>query len=140
MNLIVHTDGGSRSNPGPAACAAVFSWDGKVVAEYQQYLGIATNNEAEYQGLLLAMEHFPEWLEKLKPDHLIVRMDSKLVVEQMLGRWKIKEPRLDMLAKHGRRFLNTLGIKMTLEHVLRGQNKEADALVNACLDSQTEDL
>ena len=91
----IYTDGGSRGNPGSAACGFVVIKDGKQYYQQGKYLGQKTNNEAEYQGLIESLL----WLQKQPSDNLRVdwRLDSKLVVEQVLGNWKIKEPRLKLL-------------------------------------------
>ena len=97
MKVVVHVDGGARGNPGPAAAAAVVSTpDGDLLDEASTTLGTATNNVAEYHGLLAGLrlhaEHTPD-------ADLEVRMDSKLVVEQMSGNWRIKHPDLQPLAQ-----------------------------------------
>ncbi|HET8603115.1 MAG TPA: reverse transcriptase-like protein, partial [Marmoricola sp.] len=124
--VIVEADGGSRGNPGPAAYGAVLrdADTREVIAERGEPIGVATNNVAEYRGLVagleLAAEHAPE-------AEIEVRMDSKLVVEQMSGRWKIKHPDMKPLALRANR-LAPFGTVFTW--VPRAQNKEADRLVN----------
>ena len=86
----ITADGGSRGNPGPAAYGAVVTENGKILAELYATIGIASNNVAEYSGLIAGLEH----AHSLDPEATIdVKMDSKLVVEQMSGRWQIKHPR-----------------------------------------------
>ncbi|WP_156038657.1 reverse transcriptase-like protein, partial [Actinoalloteichus caeruleus] len=94
--MVVEADGGSRGNPGPAGYGAVvFDADtGAVLVERAEALGVATNNVAEYQGLIAGLRAADE----LGAAEVAVRMDSKLVVEQMSGRWKIKHPQLQPLA------------------------------------------
>src|SRR5689334_308704 len=129
--VIVEADGGSRGNPGPAAYGAVLrdGATGEVIAESGEPIGRATNNVAEYRGLIagleLAAEHAPD-------AEIEVRMDSKLVVEQMSGRWKIKHPDMKPLALQANR-LAPFGTTFTW--VPRALNKEADRLVNEALDS-----
>ncbi|MBA4347140.1 MAG: bifunctional RNase H/acid phosphatase, partial [Microbacterium sp.] len=102
--LLVEADGGSRGNPGPAAGGAVVidPATGEVIAEVGVWVGVATNNVAEYSGMLAGVRRALE----LDPDaSLTIRMDSKLVVEQMMGRWKIKHPAMAELAAEARQAL-----------------------------------
>jgi probable phosphoglycerate mutase len=128
--VVVEADGGSRGNPGPAAYGALVrdASSGDVIAERAEAIGTATNNVAEYRGLLagleLAREHAPDAAVE-------VRMDSKLVIEQMSGRWKIKHPDMRTIAMAASRVLPT---DVTWTWVPRERNKAADALVNAALD------
>ncbi|HEU5036539.1 MAG TPA: bifunctional RNase H/acid phosphatase [Nocardioides sp.] len=131
-SVIVEADGGSRGNPGPAAYGAVLrdAASGAVIAEEGTTIGVATNNVAEYSGLIaglrLAQEHAPD-------ADIEVRMDSKLVVEQMSGRWKIKHPDMRPLAAEAAR-LAPFGTTYTW--IPREQNKDADRLVNEALDGR----
>lgn len=129
-SYIVEADGGSRGNPGPAAYGTVVRDDtGAILVEAAGYLGITTNNVAEYTGLLRGLE-----LVALKDPGARVhaRLDSKLVVEQMSGRWKIKHAPLRELADQARRVLPPS--QVTYEWIPRLQNSVADALVNESLD------
>jgi broad specificity phosphatase PhoE/ribonuclease HI len=128
--IYLEADGGSRGNPGPAAYGALLrdARTRKVLAEAAESIGIATNNVAEYNGLIAGLRLFQEFI----PDaDLEVRMDSKLVVEQMAGRWKIKHPDMRPLALEARR-LAPPNVQWTW--VPREQNKDADALLNKVLD------
>jgi probable phosphoglycerate mutase len=130
-HVIVEADGGSRGNPGPAAYGALVRdpVSGKVIAQQGKTLGIATNNVAEYSGLIAGLELAAEYA----PDASIeVRMDSKLVIEQMAGRWKIKHPDLQPLAIKAQG-LAPFGTEWTW--VPRAQNSAADALANNALDN-----
>ncbi len=130
--MIIEADGGSRGNPGPAAYGAVLkdADTGEVIAEDGTTLGTATNNVAEYSGLIAGLQLAQEFA----PDADIeVRMDSKLVVEQMSGRWKIKHPDMRPLAMEANR-LAPFGTTYTW--VPREQNKHADRLANEALDGQ----
>lgn len=128
--IIVEADGGSRGNPGPAAYGALIrdADTGHVIAERGETIGVATNNVAEYSGLIagleLAREHAPD-------AEVEVRMDSKLVIEQMAGRWKVKHTDMKVLAKYAQD-LAPDGVTWTW--IPRAENKAADALVNAALD------
>ena len=130
--LIVEADGGSRGNPGPSSYGALIrdADTGEVIAQCGETIGRATNNVAEYRGLIagleLAREHAPE-------AELEVRMDSKLVIEQMAGRWKIKHADMKPLAAQAQSLAPT-GVTWTW--VPREQNAAADSLANAALDDE----
>ncbi|GAB3928253.1 bifunctional RNase H/acid phosphatase [Kribbella albertanoniae] len=129
-HVIVEADGGSRGNPGPAAYGALVRdpATGEVIAQDGKTLGVATNNVAEYSGLIAGLELAREYA----PDASIeVRMDSKLVVEQMAGRWKVKHPDMKPLWARAQE-LAPLGTEWTW--VPRAQNSAADALANNALD------
>ncbi|HWD77753.1 MAG TPA: bifunctional RNase H/acid phosphatase [Kribbella sp.] len=130
QHVIVEADGGSRGNPGPASYGALVRdpVTGKVIVQQGKTIGIATNNVAEYSGLIAGLELAAEYA----PDASIeVRMDSKLVIEQMAGRWKIKHPDLQPLAVKAQG-LAPFGTEWTW--VPRAQNAAADALANNALD------
>ncbi len=136
MSIQLFTDGGSRGNPGPAACAFVVQEGTTVVSQGSKLLGVMTNNEAEYQGFLLSLK----WLiAALQTNTTYTRaewqLDSKLVVEQLNRRWKIKEPRMRLLASECWKSLNSLSIPYSISHIPREKNALADALLNQTLDS-----
>lgn len=124
----VFTDGGARGNPGPAACAfVVFDDAGNIRQKSGKYLGVATNNEAEYQGVI-------EALTALADSDLSFFLDSKLVASQLSGLWKVKEPRIrELVAKI--RILEA-GRNITYSHIPREENYQADLLVNETLDTE----
>ncbi|MFJ9152636.1 bifunctional RNase H/acid phosphatase [Streptomyces sp. NPDC102270] len=130
--FIVEADGGSRGNPGPAGYGSVVrdAATGETLVETYEYLGTVTNNVAEYRGLLAGLRAAHD----LDPSARVhVRMDSKLVVEQMSGRWKIKHPDMKPLAlEAGRVFPSE---RVTYEWIPREQNKHADRLANEAMDS-----
>jgi broad specificity phosphatase PhoE/ribonuclease HI len=130
--LVVEADGGSRGNPGPAGYGAVVrdGQSGEVLAELRESLGTTTNNVAEYSGLIAGLEKAAD-LEPGADVH--VRMDSKLVVEQMSGRWKIKHPALQPLASRASAASRRLG-RVTYEWVPRARNSHADRLANLAMD------
>ena len=131
--FIVEADGGSRSNPGEAAYGAVvFDAETRdVVTECGERIGIASNNVAEYRGLIAGLEAVRE----LDPEASVeVRLDSKLVVEQMSGRWKIKHPDMRTLALRARDILPPQNVTYTW--IPRAENGAADALVNDALDGR----
>jgi ribonuclease HI len=124
-------DGGARGNPGPAACAVVVrNAEGKVLAEWGEYLGVQTNNVAEYSGLLAALDY----AVREKYASLKVLSDSELLVRQMRGEYKVKNPALKELFDRARTLVRKLQ-QFSIEHVLREANRDADRLVNKVLDS-----
>ena len=130
--FIVEADGGSRGNPGPAGYGSVVldAATGETLAEAAEYIGVATNNVAEYRGLLAGLRAAHE----LDPSARVhVRMDSKLVVEQMSGRWKIKHPDMKPLASVASRVFPP--DRVTYEWIPREQNKHADRLANEAMDA-----
>ena len=128
-NFKLTADGGSRGNPGPAGYGAVVTENGKIVAELFDVIGIATNNVAEYSGLLAGLSH----INKLDPAATVeVAMDSKLVVEQMSGRWQIKHADMRDLAKQCRAAHDPSLVKYSW--IPRDENSHADRLANKALD------
>ena len=130
--FIVEADGGSRGNPGPAGYGAVVSdaATGETLREVAEYIGVATNNVAEYRGLLAGLRA----AHALDPAATVhVRMDSKLVVEQMSGRWKIKHPDMKPLAAQAARVFPPG--RVTYEWIPRERNKHADRLANEAMDA-----
>ncbi|MFJ7147971.1 bifunctional RNase H/acid phosphatase [Streptomyces sp. NPDC100445] len=130
--FVVEADGGSRGNPGPAGYGAVVcdAATGETLAEVAEYIGVATNNVAEYRGLLAGLRA-AHALDPSAPVH--VRMDSKLVVEQMSGRWKIKHPAMKPLAAEARSVFPP--DRVTYEWIPRERNKHADRLANEAMDA-----
>ncbi|CAM5424895.1 phosphoglycerate mutase GpmB [Streptomyces avidinii] len=130
--FVVEADGGSRGNPGPAGYGSVVldPATGETLAERAEYIGVATNNVAEYKGLIAGLRAARE----LDPDAVVhVRMDSKLVVEQMSGRWKIKHPDMKPLAAEAAKVLPRA--RVTYEWIPRERNKHADRLANEAMDA-----
>jgi probable phosphoglycerate mutase len=133
-SVVIEADGGSRGNPGEAAYGAVLkdAATGRVIAERAEHIGIATNNVAEYRGLIAGLELYNEHTPEAE---LEVRMDSKLVIEQMSGNWKIKHPDMKPLAMAANRLAPS---GTTWTWIPREQNKHADALLNTALDAATD--
>ncbi|PWS40874.1 bifunctional RNase H/acid phosphatase, partial [Streptomyces sp. ZEA17I] len=137
--LVVEADGGSRGNPGPAGYGAVVidAATGETLAEAAEYIGVATNNVAEYRGLIAGLTAakalFPDAGTTGPELRVHVRMDSKLVVEQMSGRWKIKHPDMKPLAARAAAVLPPSSV--TYEWIPRAQNKHADRLANEAMDA-----
>lgn len=134
--LQINTDGGSRGNPGPAACGVVIRRNGEIVEKVSKYLGVVTNNQAEYEGVILAMEFLLENKDKYEDiKELKFVLDSELVVRQLQGIYKIKHPNIQVLANRVRTLVKESGKIVNFNHVLRENNKDADLLVNQELDS-----
>jgi ribonuclease HI len=135
--LIINTDGGSRGNPGPASIGVLVKKDDQIIFQLAKTIGVATNNDAEYKAVASALE----WLDQQQnlSEEVEFLLDSKLVVEQLAKRWKIKEPRLLGLAQNCWKLISNLQskhkTKIFFTHVPREQNADADALVNYALDN-----
>ncbi len=130
--VVVWTDGGARGNPGPAGYGAVITdRDGNVLAEVWEGIGWATNNVAEYRGVIAGLER----ARALGARRVVVRADSLLVVNQQLGRWKVKNEGLQPLAAEVRRLARGFQ-RVTWQHVPRERNRRADALANKAMDHQ----
>ena len=132
--VLIEADGGSRGNPGPAGSGAVLiDFDsGTILAEIALFIGVATNNVAEYKAVLAAIELANEIAPEAK---LLVRMDSKLVVEQMSGRWKIKNEGMQELSVLMAKAIGSRDV--TFEWIPREQNSKADSLANEAMDAES---
>jgi probable phosphoglycerate mutase len=129
-DAVIYTDGGSRGNPGPAGAGAVILQAGKAVAEISEFLGVQTNNVAEYTALVLALKKALQ----LGISNVEVRMDSELIVKQMQGKYKVKHSGLKPL------FIETVNLSkkflsFRIAHVPREENSHADQLANAAMDA-----
>lgn len=136
-NLIIEADGGSRGNPGESGSGAVVidRHTGEILIEVSEFIGVATNNVAEYRALLAGVR---EALALDPTSHIEVRMDSKLVIEQMSGSWKIKHPDMQALAIKVHQLLN--GHPVSWTWVPREQNGRADALANRAMDTKRSEV
>lgn len=132
MKVLIEADGGSRGNPGPAGYGCVvWSADHQtVLAEHGASIGVTTNNVAEYRGLIAGLEE----ARALGANEVAVSMDSKLVVEQMAGRWKVKHPAMAELQQQARALASTFD-SVTYEWIPREQNSYADRLANEAMDA-----
>lgn len=141
-DFVIHTDGGSRGNPGQAAIGVVIeSANGTLKKEYGESIGIATNNDAEYQAVIFALKKLKALIGREKAAHasVEVKMDSELIERQLNGHFKIMDERM------GKYFIQIWNLKMdfdsiAFEHVYREANKAADRMVNAALDKETNKL
>jgi len=133
--LNLFSDGGARGNPGPAGAAAIVTDEhGKTLDQFCAFLGKATNNEAEYAGLLLGIERAMRVCGKDCPQYTLnVFMDSELLVKQMRGEYKIKDPELQSFAIKVQGLRKDFA-KVTFSHIPRAKNSETDALVNEAID------
>jgi ribonuclease HI len=131
-NITINTDGGSRGNPGPSAYAFVVKKDNEIIYTENGYLGVSTNNQAEYMGVLSAMK----WLTKERTNysHVTFILDSELVARQLSGVYKIKDDKLKLLAIDIKKLEKESGLSISYVSVPRAENKEADKMVNESLD------
>jgi probable phosphoglycerate mutase len=136
--LLIRTDGASRSNPGPASAGAVLidaslpgatAMDAMPVSVVSRPLGVQTNNVAEYTALVLALKE----AQRLGARQIDLRLDSKLIVEQLHGRWKVKDAKMRVLWGEAKELLATFE-RWDATHEPRATNKAADALANLALD------
>jgi len=136
MKIIIYTDGGSRGNPGPSAIGVVFTNEkGTVIKEYAQKIGRATNNEAEYEAVIFALQKAKLLFGKKKAKNMEmeVKTDSEFVTKQLNGQYKVLDRRIEQL------FLKTWNLridfgKIIFNHIPRSENREADKLVNRAMD------
>jgi probable phosphoglycerate mutase len=129
-HVVAYIDGGARGNPGPAGFGVrIEQPDGTLVEEFAESIGVATNNVAEYRALLAALE----WARRHHAERLHVRSDSLLLVQQMLGNYKVKNAGLQPLHAKARVLAHEIG-RVTFEHVGRSLNAHADRLANTAMD------
>lgn len=131
--MVLYTDGASRGNPSPAGAGAMITdSEGAPLAEKAVYLGETTNNQAEYQALLIGLEA----VIKLAPARLIIRMDSELIVRQLNGEYRVRNPDLKPLHDRARELIGQLG-DVKVVHVPREENVHADRLANQAIDNRS---
>jgi len=128
-SAVANIDGGSRGNPGPAGYGVHIEQDDGTIAELKESLGLATNNVAEYSALLAALR----WAAAHGVRALHIRSDSELLVKQMKGEYRVKNPGLQPLYDEARALARQIG-RVTFEHVRREFNKDADRLANEAMD------
>ena len=140
-DFTIHADGGARGNPGPSAIGVVVEGAGIEKKEYGEYIGITTNNVAEYQAVIFGLKKLKQLIGSEKAGESVVGVyaDSELLVKQALGEYKVKESGLQDL------FMELWNLrldfkKVTFEHVMRENNKEADKMVNYALDREENRL
>lgn len=138
--IIIYTDGGSRGNPGPAGVGvAICDEQRRAIKKYSKAVGVRTNNEAEYEAVIFALQKIKQFFgkEKAKNFDIEIRMDSELVARQLRGEYKILEEKLFPL------FIKIWNLRMdfgpiVFKEISRGQNKEADALANEAMDKKEQ--
>lgn len=132
LNLLIRTDGGARGNPGPAGIGVVIEdFDsGKVLEEHAEYIGETTNNQAEYKAVILGLTR----AVALGAASVTIMADSELLVKQMTGAYKVKNPGIAQRFLDVRNLETQLGAPVHYRHVRREQNKEADRLANEAMD------
>lgn len=139
--IYINTDGGSRGNPGPAAVGVVFyDAKGKELHTYKKYIGRATNNEAEYQAIIDAIDILmrSKWFSEnnIAEKEVVCRLDSQLVVEQINGNYKVKQDHIKLLIAQMREMISRMKLNISFSYVPREENKAADKLVNQALDEE----
>ncbi len=141
MKLVVYTDGGARNNPGPAAIGVVITQEDQTLKKYSDFIGQATNNQAEYQAVIFALKKVKLLFgkKKAKKMNIEVCLDSQLMVKQLNHQYKIKEKDLQLLFLKVWNLILYFG-QVSFKHIPRQQNKEADRLVNQALDEQEKIL
>lgn len=132
LNIRIFTDGGARGNPGPAGCGAVIkdADTGEILKEVYSYLGETTNNQAEYQGVILGLKE----ALTMDPETIMVVADSELLVKQLTGVYRVKNEGLAQKYAEVKNLEVRFGKPVRYRHVPREQNKEADALANKAMD------
>lgn len=133
MVLTVHCDGGSRGNPGPAAYGFVVRNENSIIHRQGGYMGITTNNQAEYEAVIQALTYIVS--SNLSPTSISFNLDSQLVVNQLNGLFKMKSPALRIKLLKIKQLEQTLNAPVTYTHIYREYNKDADAEVNKALDA-----
>jgi len=129
-HAIIHTDGGARGNPGPAGTGVVIEFEGHKIL-FKEFIGHATNNQAEYRAVILALEKAKD----LEVSSIDFFMDSELICNQLKRIYKVKDQELGVLFIKAWNLMQEFK-KVTFRHVMRGDNKEADRLVNEAIDEK----
>lgn len=130
---VCYCDGGSRGNPGPSGYGIYIEKNNKPFLKYGNYIGITTNNVAEYQSLITTLEY----LKRFEAKKILIYMDSQLVVKQILGEYKVKQDHIKILHKKAKDLLEEINpTSFTISHVYRASNKYADEMANKAMDQQ----
>lgn len=139
--IYINTDGGARGNPGPAGIGVVFfDQNQELLYSYKEYIGKATNNQAEYRAIIKALDLImkSKWFDKCRESceaKIICRLDSQLVVEQLCGNYKVKNGNLSEMVNEVKLLINKIQLPIEFIHIRREENKIADKLVNKAIDS-----
>jgi ribonuclease HI len=135
MNLSIYTDGGSRGNPGRSGCGLVVYDDlDNILFQQSLYLGIKTNNQAEYSGLVSALNWLSSNQQNYSIDKASIFMDSQLIIRQMQGIYKVKSKNLIAHFQKAKDIVSQLSFPISFKHVLRDKNTLADELANSAMD------
>jgi ribonuclease HI len=134
QGIYIYTDGGSRGNPGPAGSGAVVYKNGEEVALVSKFLGTQTNNWAEYEALILALEAAQTFFGSPVREPVVVRMDSELIVKQMKGEYRVKDAELKKKHQRVQAIIAETFPTIVFEHVRREENARADELANEAMD------
>ena len=134
IGYVMHTDGGARGNPGPAAIGVVIEYPQNNIHEISKYIGIATNNIAEYEAVLAGLEWISE--QKIEISEVHIYLDSQLVARQLSGIYRIKNTDLVRIYTRIKEMENKIKTSVMYHEIPRDQNKRADFLVNKALDSR----
>lgn len=132
--VVIYTDGGSRGNPGPAGAGAAIFNNGREVASVSEFLGTRTNNWAEYEALILALETARKVVPAIEGKTVSVRMDSELIVKQMKGEYRVKDEELKKQHARVKSVLTEHYGSVSFAHVRREKNERADELANEAMD------
>lgn len=132
--IFINTDGGSRGNPGKSACAFVVKFNSKIIKHQSVFIGISTNNIAEYQAVLIALQWLVKNGENTRYNNAQFLIDSELVVKQLNGIYKIKNLNIQKLVMEIKKLESIINIPINFKNIPREQNKIADSLVNKELD------
>lgn len=138
-NIKVFTDGASRGNPGKSGIGIIiYDESDNILKTWNEYIGVTTNNQAEYKALLRSLDLAGEIVEekKLKLDRIDFYADSELMVRQLKGEYKVKDAKLLLLYNEFRAKLSKFGNRYTITHIDREHNKEADKLANQAIDNK----
>ncbi|QQS44516.1 ribonuclease HI family protein [Candidatus Roizmanbacteria bacterium] len=135
MNITVHTDGGSLNNPGQAAIGFHIDEGSRRIHDHSEAIGIASNNVAEYTALIRALTYLRDKIavKELNVERILVIADSELMIKQVTGLYKVKNPDIRTLFNQVKVLEMELGVPISYKHVLRAENSEADALVKKAL-------
>lgn len=136
MRITVYSDGGARGNPGPAGCGyIIYDEDNIPIKKGSEYIGQTTNNQAEYKALILALTYIKNTLLEIETvESVRCYLDSELVVKQLNGEYKVKNPDMILLFNEVRTLVMELGGAVIFEHIRREKNKVADQLANDAMD------
>jgi len=136
QTVIIHTDGGARGNPGPSGIGVAY-YDEKnaLMHEFSEYIGVATNNVAEYVAIVRALEHLVTLVSDSKAVRATIKLDSQLAQRQLIGEYKVKESTLKTFFERVKTLENEFA-SVTYVHILRDDNKVADKLANNAMDKR----